>query len=234
MSGGQGGPRFRLLDDGHIEIEGQGVPRKTLPPRVNEWRREAYAAQDAYGIPAHLIAGVIGLESGGKPNIVTSDGGWGLMMITSPVLKAGYTKEQVLDPPTNVMIGTKYLKLLWGKYGGNLVQVLAAYNAGGAYPGGGCQTRDPTTKACTSRCTPNPWNLVGACSGGKTLDYPGIIIGYANDALDHGFPADGSYRPTDFAKPARASAWPLLVLLGLGSAAYVSFDYHQRTGEWTP
>jgi hypothetical protein len=238
MTGGQGGPSFRLLDDGYVEIEGQGTPTRKLPQAVKQWAPEIYAAQAATGIPAHIIAGVVGLESGGNPNIISADGGWGLMQITDPSLKKGYSKAEVLDPATNVMIGARVLRSAWDRYGGNLVKVLVSFNAGGAYPGGGCQARDPDTKKCVSRCTPNQWNLVGACSNGKTLDYPGIIIGYANDALTNGFPVgNGPGAKTESApSPSRVSSAPTLFAL-LGSSVFLGGAYlfakrRSETGRW--
>jgi len=249
MIGGQGGPRFRLLDDGHIEIEGQGTPQLPLPPAVNQWAPQIYAAQEKYNLPAHFIAAVVAIESMGNPNIVSKDGGMGLMQITSPSLKAGYTKEQLLDPGTNVMIGTKLLRSLWDREKGNIVRTLASYNAGSARCCASCLTHDLATKACLLPCPPNQWNLVAAptctktdkatktCLACKTLDYPGLVIAFANDALVHTFPIGHPAPALADAAPTQ-SALPILVAVaggvGLLWGAQWLGQNRRRTGRWLP
>lgn len=84
-----------------------------------------------------LVAAVIQQESGFRPSVVSRTGARGLMQIIPGtwdfLFKKGYIKDshqKAFDPEANVRAGTRYLKLLSDRYQGNLVLVLASYNAG--------------------------------------------------------------------------------------------------------
>lgn len=80
---------------------------------------------------AWLLA-VIYAESRGDPKAEAPDGGWGLMQITHPSLKAGRTKAEVFQPAVNVSIGADVLLKHSKGSGGILPIVASCYNAGGA------------------------------------------------------------------------------------------------------
>lgn len=79
---------------------------------------------------AWLLA-VIYAESRGDPKAEAPDGGWGLMQITHPSLKAGRTKAEVFQPAINVGIGADTL-LKHAKVSQELPVLASCYNAGGA------------------------------------------------------------------------------------------------------
>ena len=64
---------------------------------------------------------------------------WGLMQLLPSVGKALAREEgmthfqtfQLLDPETNIRLGTRYLRQMLDKFGGVQEYALAAYNAGG-------------------------------------------------------------------------------------------------------
>lgn len=83
-------------------------------------------------VPQPLISAVIGAESGGNPNAVsTGIGGvnaYGLMQI-QPATAADLGLTNSFDPAANVNAGSTYLARLFQRYG-NWTQALSAYNTG--------------------------------------------------------------------------------------------------------
>ena len=87
----------------------------------------------------YLVAAVINVESGFRPDVVSSAGAVGLMQVKPSTAKAvaraagiaGKMDVTALsDPDTNIRVGTLYLAELTGRYGGNVSLALAAYNGG--------------------------------------------------------------------------------------------------------
>lgn len=85
-----------------------------------------------------LVLAVIETESSFRQKVVSRKGAVGLMQIRPFVAKA-QAKElnisevgatQLLDPATNVMIGTYYLAKMRKRFGGDLSLALEAYNRG--------------------------------------------------------------------------------------------------------
>ncbi len=106
----------------------------TLPLRHDDIIRQQ--AAEKHLDPA-LLAGVIYAES--KFRDVTSPAGaMGLMQITPATARyiahlSGGTKFELGDlstPQVNISYGAYYLHYLMGRYGGNVVLALAAYNGG--------------------------------------------------------------------------------------------------------
>ncbi len=87
------------------------------------------AAASTYGVPAHIIAAVMGQESGGNANAVSPAGAVGAMqLMPGTASQMGVTDRK--DRWQSVMGGTRYLAQMLQRYGGNLALALAAYNAG--------------------------------------------------------------------------------------------------------
>jgi hypothetical protein len=188
---------FRILDNGAVEIDGQGIPTKPLPPAVLGWKDLVGRVAAKEGFPAHWIAGVMALESGGNPNAGSPAGAQGLLQLMPATARAlaGRTlgPGEILDPELNVTLGARLLAKLSKRYNGNLVQVFFAYNAGSALCGAGVSHGygNPADKG--NPCSPNVWNVVADCysSSQATVDYASIVIGYGNEALSQGFVAGG-------------------------------------------
>lgn len=198
FSSGCGGPSYEWSDAGEIVVGGE-VPQRALPEAVLQWKDLIYDTVEAYpNIPAHYVAGIMALESGGKPNAGSPAGAMGLMQLIHSTAEAmagrDLTTEEIYDPQTNLQLGVKFLSQLWERYKGDPIKMAFAYNAGSARCGSGC-IKDYKAKGspCIQSCAPNRFGLVGDCyaSSGVTIDYGGIVAGYANDALLSGaFPTD--------------------------------------------
>jgi len=103
-----------------------------------KFQNEIVAASQKYQVDPYLILAVIRSESGFKTDRVSKKGAVGLMQIMPDtaewiVSQAGLRPKNdhyLYDPVMNIEIGTWYLNFLLTRYEGDLIKVIAAYNAG--------------------------------------------------------------------------------------------------------
>jgi len=81
------------------------------------------------GVKPELIRAVISQESANRPCALSPKGAQGLMQLM-PATAAQFGVSDPFDPKQNVEAGTKLLKELLAKYGGDVSLALSAYNAG--------------------------------------------------------------------------------------------------------
>jgi soluble lytic murein transglycosylase-like protein len=111
----------------------------TQQPKVRAghwWERATDAPPDEidkaaalYKIPAELIRAVIAVESAGDTSAVSHRGAIGLMQLMPKTAGSMYVEDPV-DPRQNIQGGTRYLRTLANEFKGDMMLVLAAYNAG--------------------------------------------------------------------------------------------------------
>jgi len=105
------------------------VEGRTLKERLALYRAYIEEAAQRYHIPAPFIMAVIRVESGYHYRAVSSVGAQGLMQLMPKTGRAmGVTDP--FDPRQNILGGTRLLRALANKYGGDMVKVLSAYHAG--------------------------------------------------------------------------------------------------------
>jgi len=90
------------------------------------------------GLDPYLVASLIRQESEFNPGVVSYANAWGLMQLLPSVGRSLAREEgmthfetyQLLDPETNIRLGTRYLRKELDRFGGVQEYALAAYNAG--------------------------------------------------------------------------------------------------------
>lgn len=115
MARALGGPKADVLKSPALGDE-------TLDPMVD-------LASRTHGVDRNLIRSVIGQESAGRPLAVSAAGAKGLMQLMDTTA-AELGVKNAFNPRENVMAGTRYLKRMLDRFGGDQKLALAAYNAG--------------------------------------------------------------------------------------------------------
>ena len=103
------------------------------PQKYSEYI-EKYAEE--FQVEKELIYAMIKAESNFKAEAISNKEALGLMQILESTalevaaeLEIEVTKEEILNPETNIRLGTKYISNLIKKYG-NIELAIASYNAG--------------------------------------------------------------------------------------------------------
>ena len=134
-------PVARDASDGRFPIAlaalGQGPDGSSVAaPRLQTMQNlaEKYGTQilmDTIGtnVSPALVLAVIGIESGGNPEAVSSAGATGLMQLI-PATAERFGVTDATDPAQNIKGGVAYLNFLMTTFDRDPVLVLAAYNAG--------------------------------------------------------------------------------------------------------
>lgn len=120
------------------------VPIQTIP--LAYWRIlypepywETIKTESArYNLDPYLVASLIRQESEFNPSAISYADAWGLMQLLPRVGRQmaqqigmrDFRTYQLLDPETNIRLGTRYLRQMLDKFGGVKEYALAAYNAG--------------------------------------------------------------------------------------------------------
>jgi hypothetical protein len=199
--------RWRYLDDGTIELDGEGVITYPWKPGVDAWKVDIQRAASKFQLPPSWIAGLMAFESGGNTDAGSPAGAQGLMQLMPGTAQSmadmygipyGGASTLKSDPATNVMLGAAYLAYQVGRYN-DFVHAAAGYNAGSAR----CWT-----EACATATPESAW---GYCTDGSP--YPRWAIGHQNTAVLQGFNA-----PVLFAGAGLAG------VLAFGVAAYAGYE----------
>jgi soluble lytic murein transglycosylase len=90
------------------------------------------------GLDPYMVASLIRQETEFNANAISNKNAYGLMQLLPSVGKSMAKEEgnrhleanQLLDPSTNIRLGTRYLKQTLDKFGGQPEYAFAAYNAG--------------------------------------------------------------------------------------------------------
>jgi soluble lytic murein transglycosylase len=90
------------------------------------------------GLDPYLVASLIRQESEFNPNAISHSNAYGLMQLLPRTGKgeakktglAHYNTDKLLDPTTNIELGTHYFRQMVDEFGGQVEYALAAYNAG--------------------------------------------------------------------------------------------------------
>ena len=104
-------------------------PAAAKPPTLADYEPYIKAASARYRIPDDLVRAVMHAESNFDPHAVSPRGASGLMQLMPETAQEMYVKE-IFDVQQNIEGGVRYLRILANQFDGDMVKILAAYNAG--------------------------------------------------------------------------------------------------------
>lgn len=99
--------------------------------RLSPTEFDAYidAAARKYNLPPALLRAVMHTESNFDPGAVSPKGASGLMQLMPTTAAEMYVRD-IFDIRENIEGGARYLRVLANQYEGDMVKMVAAYNAG--------------------------------------------------------------------------------------------------------
>ncbi|HEY1977427.1 MAG TPA: lytic transglycosylase domain-containing protein [Candidatus Baltobacteraceae bacterium] len=119
---------------GQPATDGDGIsfaqaPNAPAPVAPDEIDRLVSANAATWNVDPSLIKAIIANESGFNANATSNVGAQGLMQLM-PGTASGLGVTDAYDPAQNVWGGTRYIRGLLDRFGGNTELAVAAYNAG--------------------------------------------------------------------------------------------------------
>ena len=120
-------------------VEGtfRSAPEPTAPARITLDTKDRMTQYDPlitemalrYKIPPALVRAVMHTESAFDPQAVSGVGASGLMQLMPQTAQEMYVKD-IFDVKENIEGGVRYLRVLANEFDGDMVKMVAAYNAG--------------------------------------------------------------------------------------------------------
>jgi soluble lytic murein transglycosylase-like protein len=120
-----------------VEGEFRPAPSPVAPARISVTSRISLGEFDEYideaavryKMPPALVRAVMHAESAFDPNAISVVGASGLMQLMPATAREMYVKD-IFDPKDNIEGGVRYLRVLANEFDGDMVKMVAAYNAG--------------------------------------------------------------------------------------------------------
>lgn len=120
-----------------VEGEFRPAPEPSTPARVTPSSKTKLTEFDEiidemalkYRMPVNLVRAVMHAESAFDPNAISHVGASGLMQLMPATAREMYVKD-IFDARENIEGGTRYLRVLANEFDGDMVKMVAAYNAG--------------------------------------------------------------------------------------------------------
>ncbi|MBL9037878.1 MAG: lytic transglycosylase domain-containing protein [Archangium sp.] len=113
------------------------APAPTAPARVSGASSSALTSYESYiddaavryRVPSALVRAVMHAESAFDPNALSPVGASGLMQLRPGTAQEMFVKD-IFDARDNIEGGVRYLRVLANEFDGDMVKMIAAYNAG--------------------------------------------------------------------------------------------------------
>lgn len=123
---GQGDAPVDPANSAFTAVTAGAAPAMVPPAQIDQL---VSANSATFGVDPDLVKAIIANESGFNANATSKVGAQGLMQLM-PGTAAGLGVGNAYDPAQNVWGGTKYIKGLLDRFGGDMRKAVAAYNAG--------------------------------------------------------------------------------------------------------
>lgn len=120
-----------------VEGEFRPAPAPEAPARITSYTARSLGTYDEYiedaavryKIPPALVRAIMHAESAFDPNAISHVGASGLMQLMPQTAREMYVKD-IFDPRENIEGGVRYLRVLANEFDGDMVKMVAGYNAG--------------------------------------------------------------------------------------------------------
>ncbi len=124
-----GTKRAKRLKGTFTQAQAPAAPVRGRASAPEDLEPHIVTAAQRYKIPAPLVRAIMQAESNFDPNAVSPKGACGLMQLMPPTAAEMYVKD-IFDEKENIEGGVRYLRVLANQFGGDMVKMIAAYNAG--------------------------------------------------------------------------------------------------------
>jgi soluble lytic murein transglycosylase-like protein len=111
------------------QMDSAGIRNAAFQAKYKPFEEIVLACAQKYKLPAALLKAIMHVESAFEPTAVSPKGAVGLMQLM-PQTAQQLAVENLLNVEANIEAGARYLRMLSELFDGNMVQALAAYNAG--------------------------------------------------------------------------------------------------------
>jgi soluble lytic murein transglycosylase-like protein len=118
-----------LLETDSFNPSDTKIPGTGRSINKSEWEKYITRYAKEYGVDEDLVRAVIRVESANNPNALSGKGAMGLMQLM-PQTARMLGVSDAWDPEQNIRGGVKYLSQLSDRFNGDIVKILAGYNAG--------------------------------------------------------------------------------------------------------
>ncbi|HEY0840838.1 MAG TPA: transglycosylase SLT domain-containing protein [Vulgatibacter sp.] len=119
----------RVILDGSAKPNAKAKAGSFKPRDVRDYDEHLREACERYRIPFAFARAIAAAESNFDPHAVSHAGAMGLMQLMPATAVSMYV-DDAFDPRENIHGGVRYLRVLTNLFDGDLVKVIAAYNAG--------------------------------------------------------------------------------------------------------
>jgi soluble lytic murein transglycosylase-like protein len=123
------GVKARKLKGGFTPAPKASEPAAVRPVQADDLEDYITSAARRYRIPDALVRAVMHAESNFNSHAISNRGASGLMQLMPTTAQDMYVRD-IFDAKDNIEGGTRYLRVLANQFDGDMVKMVAAYNAG--------------------------------------------------------------------------------------------------------
>ncbi|HVG60354.1 MAG TPA: lytic transglycosylase domain-containing protein [Hyalangium sp.] len=124
-----GSKRAKRLKGTFTQAQAPSAPVRGRASAPADLEPHIVTAARRYKIPASLVRAIMQAESNFDANAVSPKGACGLMQLMPPTAAEMYVKD-IFNEKENIEGGVRYLRVLANQFDGDMVKMIAAYNAG--------------------------------------------------------------------------------------------------------
>ena len=124
-----GGKKASKLKGTFTDAPAPTAPVKGRARTPSELEPHIIKAAERYRIPTALVRAIMHTESNFNSNALSPKGASGLMQLMPATASDMYVKD-IFDTRDNIEGGVRYLRVLANLFNGDMVKMVAAYNAG--------------------------------------------------------------------------------------------------------